>query len=262
MLAAATYARLSRELADDLLDGATDVMSEEDLVRRGRALGQVPNSPYRAVALRWTTQALDDRFLDAVDGATHALQITCVATRRDHMMILLAQRLDIDAWADTAVWLAMLDLITKALPGGAGSMGVGGLARVPRDIPRSYRQARQALEIRTASDDRHGVTNHDDLGVYGLVSRPEADDFVQEWLAPLLDYDHQHATDLTETLASYLKHTGHYGQTAEALNIHRSTVRYRLHHIRELLHHDLGASDVRFNLQIAIRIWQGSHHTR
>jgi sugar diacid utilization regulator len=262
-LAAATWARLRRELADDLLDGATDAVSPEDLASRGRALGQAPNRPYRAVVLRWTDTVLDDSFRDAVEAAARALRITCLTTSRDHAVVALAQRLDTEAFADTAVWQTMHDSMTKAFPGGVGSMGIGGLAPTDRAIPRSYRQARQALRIRTNSLEADGVTNHDQLGVYGLVTNSEADDFVQEWLGPLLDYDQQHTTtELTETLAAYLTHTGVYSQTSNALNIHRSTLRYRLHSIRELLQHDLGEPEIRFNLQIATRIWQGSQHNR
>jgi hypothetical protein len=70
--------------------------------------------------------------------------------------------------------------------------GVGGLAPTLGDIPRSYREARQAFSIQTAKTNPHGVTNHDQLGITGLATNPEADDFVQEWLAPLLHYDHRH----------------------------------------------------------------------
>jgi hypothetical protein len=55
----------------------------------------------------------------------------------------------------------------------------------------------------------------------------------------LLDYDQQHRTmELAETLAAYLTHIGSYDQTAEALNIQRGTLRYRLRSVRDLLQHD------------------------
>jgi DNA-binding PucR family transcriptional regulator len=257
MLRAAISARLSRELVDDLLDGDTDPAALEPLAGRARALGHDPRCSYRALAMRWSGRALDDRLIDTVAAAARSVQVLCWSTRRDHSLVVLAQRSDTDKWADTTVWEAMHLEIALAVAGGVGSIGVGGLAPAIHAIPRSYRQAQQALRIQTASAHPHGVTNHDQLGVSGLVANPEAADFVQEWLAPLLDYDSQHSTELTETLAVHLKRSGHYGETAAELGIHRSTVRYRLHAIRGLIHHDLGDPEIRFNLQIATRIWQG-----
>jgi DNA-binding PucR family transcriptional regulator len=258
MLRTASRARLSRALVDDLLDGETDAVSPEELVRRAAVLGHDPHRSYRVLALRWSGRAFDDSFIDTVTAAAHAAHVLCWSTRRYRALVVLAQRSDTDdAWADTGVWRGMHHAIAHALPDGVGSIGVGGLAPTQRAIPRSYRQARQALHLQRASPDPHGVTNHDQLGVYGLVVKSEADDFVQEWLAPLLDYDQRHGTELTKTLTAYLKYTGHYGETAAALGIHRSTLRYRLYRIRELTDHDLGDPETRFNLQIATRLYQG-----
>src|SRR5882757_7670584 len=135
-----------------------------------------------AIQARLSREMVDD----LLDGQTDAIS--------------LAQRLDGDTWADAGVWVALHDAMTKALPQGEGmgSIGVGGLAPTLGDIPRSYREAQQAFSIQTAKTNPHGVTNHDQLGITGLATNHEADDFVQEWLAPLLHYDHRHQTKLTQ----------------------------------------------------------------
>jgi DNA-binding PucR family transcriptional regulator len=258
MFRAAVRARLSRELVDDLLDGDRSGRLEA-LAGRALALGHDPRCSYRSLAMRWSGQALDDRLIDIVAAAARSVQVLCWSTRRDHSLVVLAQRSDTDTWMDTTVWEAMHLEIALAVAGGVGSIGVGGLAAALRDIPRSYRQAQQALRVQIASAHPHGVTNHDQLGLSGLVANPEAVDFVQEWLGPLLDYDAEHSTELTETLAVHLKRSGHYGETAVELGIHRSTVRYRIHAIRGLIQHDPGDPEIRFNLQIATRIWKGFH---
>ena len=51
--------------------------------------------------------------------------------------------------------------MAHALRRGIGSIGVGGLAEVANQVPRSYRQAVQALRVRTGSVDPHGVTIDD-----------------------------------------------------------------------------------------------------
>jgi hypothetical protein len=56
--------------------------------------------------------------------------------------------------------------MAHALRRGIGSIGVGGLAEVANQVSRSYRQAVQALRVRTGSVDPHGVTIDDDMGIY------------------------------------------------------------------------------------------------
>jgi sugar diacid utilization regulator len=194
---------LGRDLLDDMLDGDIRSASATELVTRARALGHDLREPYRALAVRWIDWALDDGVIARVTTATRALDMTCLTTRREDALIVLVCQLTTDAWNDPSVWNALHDSIVHALRRGVGSIGVGGVAEVASQVPRSYRQALQALRVRTGSADPHGATNYDDMGLYRLFVGPDADvtDFVREWLGPLIDYDHERAADLTETLA-------------------------------------------------------------
>lgn len=58
------------------------------------------------------------------------------------------------------------------------------------------------------------------------------------------------------TLSDYLECGGNYDESAAALHIHRSTVRYRLARIAELTGYDLRSVDTRFNLHAATRAWR------
>ena len=80
--------------------------------------------------------------------------------------------------------------------------------------------------------------------------------FVAEWLGPLIDYDAEHGTPLVLTLSEYLDCGGNYDASAQALSVHRSTLKYRLRRIRQVSGHDLGLPDVQFNLQVATRAWR------
>jgi DNA-binding PucR family transcriptional regulator len=77
---------------------------------------------------------------------------------------------------------------------------------------------------------------------------------VTEWLGALLTYDRKKRTDLVKTLARYLDSGGNYDQTAYSLNIHRSTLRYRLGRIRDISGRDLQDVDTRLNLHLATRV--------
>jgi DNA-binding PucR family transcriptional regulator len=103
------------------------------------------------------------------------------------------------------------------------------------------------------------VTNFDELGVLRILHREnesEIHTFVHEWLGELLDYDLRRNTDLVQTLSHYLDCGGNYDETASALLIHRSTLRYRLQRIRDITELDLSNVDTRLNLHVATRAWQ------
>jgi DNA-binding PucR family transcriptional regulator len=118
----------------------------------------------------------------------------------------------------------------------------------------------QALGIREESASPHGATSFDALGLYRILdvrhNRATVENFLRQWLGPLLDYDDQHHSQLVRTLFEYLEHGGHYDNAAAALVIHRSTLRYRLTRIREVAGLDLTDVDTRLNLQVATRAWQ------
>jgi hypothetical protein len=83
--------------------------------------------------------------------------------------------------------------------------------------------------------------------------------FVREQLGRLLDYDRAGGSELVPTLSVYLDHGGDYDTSAAALGIHRSTLRYRLHRIREISGHNLGEASTRFSLHVATSAWNSIH---
>ena len=101
-------------------------------------------------------------------------------------------------------------------------------------------------------------TCFDDLGLLQLLgasTHPETlDDFVADRLGRLLDHDAQRHSSLVETLTAYLDAGAALEPAAEALFIHRSTLKYRLGRIRELLEVDLSDPGARFELQLACRV--------
>jgi DNA-binding PucR family transcriptional regulator len=127
-------------------------------------------------------------------------------------------------------------------------------------LPKSYAEAVRALEIRRSSQTPNGFTRFEQLGIYRLLdtgqNHGDVVEFVREWLGKLLDYDAHRNAELVATLAQYLECGGSYGDTAAALLIHRSTLRYRLGRIREITELDLNDVNSRLNLHLATRVWQ------
>jgi purine catabolism regulator len=81
---------------------------------------------------------------------------------------------------------------------------------------------------------------------------PQKAAYYLDLLEPLRHYDHKHNGDLLKTLSAYLRHGGNSVQTANALFIHRNSLRYRLSRIQALISLDPDDPDARLALQIAL----------
>lgn len=122
------------------------------------------------------------------------------------------------------------------------SVGIGNAYPDPADLWRSFREASIALSMGHRVFGPGRVHRYRDLGVYQFLSELGADDKLRDLsyrvLKPLVDYDRAHATQLIPTLEAYLDSGQDITQTARCLYIHRSSVKYRLSRIKQLLRLD------------------------
>ncbi|MCX4825243.1 helix-turn-helix domain-containing protein [Streptomyces sp. NBC_01142] len=240
--------RLRRELVDDLITGTDD----ESAYARAAAVGHDLHGPHYLAVVQWVGRAADDAFVQAVGRAAASLRMRSLSAGHPGMAVLVFQGRP----RAEALYRAM----ARELGSSTGSIGVGGRCDVPGEIPRSFQQALRALEVRRRSQSPNGTTTFDELGLYRILGPGgdyrEVNQFVREWLGPLLDYDAAHHSDLAQTLSQYFECGGNYDGTAAALGIHRSTLRYRLQRIRDVSGSDLADVDSRLNLHVATRVWK------
>ncbi|MEO8287563.1 MAG: helix-turn-helix domain-containing protein [Chloroflexota bacterium] len=90
-----------------------------------------------------------------------------------------------------------------------------------------------------------------------LSSDPSKASYYLGLLAPLLRYDREHHGDLVKTLDAYLRHGGNASRTANALYVHRNSLRYRLARIQALTGLDYDDADSRLALQVALLLSRG-----
>src|SRR5262245_19437727 len=249
---AETELRLRRDLVEDLIDGA----EVESVLTRANALGIDLLHAHQVAVFTARSAANGDTVLRAVDSAARGLGLRSVLARPRSLVVLIVQTegdLGDDAWREIHT------RVHRRLPHAVTSIGVGRICTGVAEFPRSWREATRALRVRQHSSDPDGVTSYGKLGLYGLLARGDSQEeiqsFVREWLGALLDYDEEHNSELTKTLARYLECGGSYDDTADALTIHRSTVRYRLQRIREIADVDLADVEQRLNLHVAARAW-------
>jgi sugar diacid utilization regulator len=242
--------RLRRDLTDELLAG-TD---EDSAIARAEALGYDLERRHRVVVVEAPGSSVDRHaFLHAVRRTARDRGVGKLLAVRGQSVVVLS---DTDR-----PWEAFRSAVARELRGGHCRVGVGSPCDRVVDIPRSHREAQLALRVQVISGGPDQATVFDDLGVYRLLAGVEdpviIEQYVRDWLGDLLDYDaNKEASDLVTTLGTYLEHGGSYDATAQALSVHRSTLKYRLQRIRDISGHDLASPETQFNLQLAVRARQ------
>lgn len=144
------------------------------------------------------------------------------------------------------------------------SVGIGRLHYSVAEICRSFQEARQALSLGRFRQPEYGITCYEDLGVLKLLSHirtEELDDFAQEVLGTLMDYDSQNGTELLVTLEIYFQENESLPQAAERLFIHANTLRNRLKKIETVLGVNLNQADVRVRFYVACQALRIVRHT-
>lgn len=236
-----------RELVDDLLAGTDDTGA----YARADALGHDLRRPHYVVVVH-SGRGADNTGIAAAGRAAASMQLNHLLGRHGSLMVLLTDgRPDADR---------LHREIIRKLGHSAIAIGIGSRCDAPSDFPQSFLKARRALNIRLNSANPRGASAYDELGFYHLVdaahSAGAANEYVRQWLGVLIDYDAAKNSDLVDTLSHYLEHGGNYDESATALHVHRSTLRYRLGRIADLTGLDLRDIDIRFNLHAATRVWR------
>jgi sugar diacid utilization regulator len=243
-----------RELVDDLLAGTDD----DGAFARAEALGHDLRRPHHVVVVH--SAAASDSVATAATRAAAALHLNKLQGRSGGLVVLLTEgRPD-----PIALHRTLSELLGRA----TCAVGIGSRCEAPSDFPKSFADAQRALNVRLHSAAPDGASAYDELGFYRLIDAAHecgaVEDFVREWLGALLDYDLTKKSQLVFTLSEHLESGGNYDESAKALHIHRSTLRYRLARIGELTGYDLRNVDTRFNLHAATRSWRllysGSAH--
>jgi sugar diacid utilization regulator len=244
---AEAHLNLRRELVDELLAG-TDA---DGAYARAEALGHDLRRPHY-VSVIHTARGAGKSEIAAVNRAAANMHLNYLLSHQARMIVLLTDaRPALDA---------LHQEVSRQLGRVSSAIGMGPRCDVPADFPQSFLKARRALNVRLNSADPHGAADYDELGFYHLVDAAHtvgvADEYVRRWLGALLDYDATKKSDLVHTLSHYLECGGNYDESATALHVHRSTLRYRLGRIADLTGFDLRDVDTRFNLHAATRVWR------
>ena len=104
--------------------------------------------------------------------------------------------------------------------------------------------------------ERRAIGYRSELALYDTIQAvrqsPARERLLNEILAPLEIYDRHHGTELTETLAVFLRENGNAVQAARRLAVHRNTLNYRLQRISDISGLDLDRAEERLMLHLAL----------
>lgn len=134
----------------------------------------------------------------------------------------------------------------------------------PRELPDCYEQARAAIRLgREYRPDRH-LFRYEAFAAQGLIARasgsPEYHFFHTQVVSPLQEHDRTHESHLWETL-SVLFRMRSLKESAEALFIHISTLRYRIQRIEDLTGYDYYSPIGRYQLHTAYLIYRAERES-
>src|ERR1700735_3830481 len=196
---------LRRALLDDLLAGTDD----DGAYARAEALGYDLRRPHYVMVVH-AGRGGDNSALAGAARAAGKLQLDHLLGREGNLVVLLA-----DSQPDPG---ALHREVSRQLGHSASAIGIGSRCDVPSDFPQSFLRARRALNVRLNSANPQGASDYDELGFYHLGDAAHtvgvADEYVRQWLGPLIDYDAEKSSDLLHTLSRYLECGGNYDESA------------------------------------------------
>ncbi len=128
------------------------------------------------------------------------------------------------------------------------------------EIDKAFNEARIAVDISKRLDETEKITSFKEVGTYKLLTglldnnKDELKSFYEETVAPLIEYDKKHDSELIKTLEGYFRYDENISEVAKNMFAHRHTIRYRLERINELSGLDINKSDDKERLALGLKL--------
>lgn len=139
------------------------------------------------------------------------------------------------------------------------TVAVGGYKTDPLSIHESYREAVRALRVARLATFSQEVVFWENLGGMKLLSMvsqsQEAETFCQSILRDLIEYDKSTNGELLQTLRVLNKNNWNVKRASEVMKFHYNTIKYRNKKICELLNFNPDNSDQRFDIALALKLY-------
>lgn len=121
----------------------------------------------------------------------------------------------------------------------------------------SYNEALTALRI-AKKISKKKIYYFNELGAYKILAFANSlqiEDFLKNYLNPLIEYDQENNQDLFDTLNTLVKYDWDIKEVSREQCIHYNTVKYRIKKIEDILDLNLNCSENKLNIAIALKLY-------
>lgn len=156
----------------------------------------------------------------------------------------------------TAIYEKLKEFVSDNYSGWELSMGIGREYEQLKDLQKSFNEASRCIILAEKINYNKDLIWHKEMGFYNLLlefeEKERIEEFIQDTLGAILEYDEENRTDFLDTLKVYLWSNRSFLHASEKLHMHKNTVKYRVQRIEELTGKDFEDPTARLEFMNAI----------
>ncbi|WP_262177099.1 PucR family transcriptional regulator [Saccharococcus sp. Marseille-Q5394] len=263
--------KYKNDLIEELISGK--IQSIQAVYEKANVIGWDFTGSFAAVLFKINRQSegalkqkgdLADRAHFLVNEAIHHYLPNGIISNKSNLFIVLwkVQKVSKNdaAWMEDIkkTALTIQAVIQKQAKDIDVQVGIGSAVGDIAEIPQSYREAHDALDLGETLNGLASITAFSELGIFRLLRHIKDSSallqFIPKSLKELLDYQQANQSDLLETLQTFLECNQNAAQTAKLLFVHYKTVVYRLERVREITGMDFEDSEEMLSVRVGLKI--------
>lgn len=268
--------KMRGDFLDDLLMGSYDV--PESIINRAKCMNYDISSPHRVLVIEINDfssinlkyqndeqriHKFKTKVLNIINQAAKTIGLTFISASKSDSFIMLVDCSACNDEEPVFHWAQSIqDKVSLRFPHLNISIGIGMECQALDDYRNSYNEALKSLDIMKMYNKKGQIASLAKLGAHAIIfhaaNKQELTSFATRMLRGLLEYDLLHSSQLINTLRIFLNNNGSIEKTAKVSAMSVSGLKYRLQRIEEINKINLNDAQVRFNLQLALNIFDVS----
>lgn len=258
--------KYKNDLIEDLVSGR--MQSINSVYEKANVIGWDLDGSFAAVLFKITSSRKSmsanetNENISFVYDAVHQHFPKGILTTKSNFVILLlkVENKKMIGWVDKIKKAAeeIRKSIKKQFREIAVQAGIGNVADSIMDVPQSYKEALEALELGQTVFGDEAITIFSELGIMRLLCNFDnpatLSDYIPSTLKKLLDYPHANKADLIKTLRTFLECNQNATKTSQMLFLHYKTVVYRLERIKDITGMNFEDPEEMLSVQVGLKI--------
>ncbi len=225
-----------------------------DIYSRAKKL-HIENNVKRIVFLIETNIDKEMNIVEMVRNIFPAKTKDFVTAVDEHCIILVKEIRDKETTDEIVKTAKTISDTISAETGSKAFISIGTAVNDLKDVSRSYKEAKMALEVGRIFDSEKNIVNYEQLGIGRLIYQlpiPLCKMFIREVLHGLTidDFDEETLT----TVGKFFENNLNVSETSRQLYIHRNTLVYRLDKLQKMTGLDLRNFDDAIIFKITLMV--------